>query len=43
MERRLKDVEALPEAQVAALLPGLAQAAASDKGKDNDNDGDGDG
>ncbi len=30
MERKLKSVEALPEAQVAALLPGLAQAAGSD-------------
>ncbi len=33
MERRLKGVEALPEAQVAALIPGLAQAAtAEDEG-----------
>ena len=34
MERRLKTVEALPEAQVAQLLPGLAMA---------DDEGDGDG
>jgi DNA recombination protein RmuC len=30
MERRLKGVEALPEAQVAALLPGLAATASGD-------------
>ena len=32
MERRLKTVEALPEAQVAQLLPGLAAPAADDDG-----------
>jgi DNA recombination protein RmuC len=32
MERRLRSVEALPEAQVAQLLPGLAQPQAEDEG-----------
>ncbi len=38
MERRLKDVEALPEAQVAALLPGLA-AGDESAGGDERSDG----
>jgi DNA recombination protein RmuC len=41
MERRLKSVEALPEAQVAALLPGLGHASASDAEADADGDSDG--
>jgi DNA recombination protein RmuC len=39
MQRRLKSVEAMPDAQVAGLLPGLAQTEAEDEPEDACEDG----
>jgi DNA recombination protein RmuC len=39
MQRRLKSVEAMPDAQVAGLLPGLAQTEAEDEPEDASEDG----